>query len=402
MDLEVFLLNKALDAIVGQPWALTPAVLRQIAAYLAGDTSVRAAITTQPAQPRQAQGYVAVIPIHGVIERRSSFLAELFGGTSVESVRTAFRAAIADPDVKGIVLDVDSPGGGVAGVTELADEIRSARGAKPIYALADTTAGSAAYWLAAQADQLYVTPSGEVGSVGVYGVHIDISRALEAEGVTPTIVSAGPRKTEETDLEPLSDDARAAIQARVDTYYDQFVGDVAKGRGISAEAVRKDYGEGATLLAKDALAAGMVDGIETMDGVLRRITSAARRATPRADGETVEPRAEDDDPRPFRERVAMLHADALAVTEHGHIRAALRAKENRPPFSEETLTALRSTRDALSSLLPDEPVVEPTAVDPPPPAVQPPVVVAASAAPVTPRFRSQTEWLAYLAERTPA
>lgn len=402
-------MNGKLDAILGQPWALQPAVLRQVAAFLSGDTSVRAAIQRTPTQPRQAQGYISVIPIQGVIERRSSFLGELFGGTSIESVRTAFRAAMADPDVKGVVFDIDSPGGGVAGVTELAQEIRAARGTKPIYSLADTTAGSAALWLATQAEQFFVTPSGEVGSVGVYGVHMDVSRALDAEGVTPTIISAGPRKTAESELEPLTDEARNAIQARVDAYYDQFVGDVAKGRGVSAEKVKSDYGEGATLLAKDALAAGMVDGIDTMDGVLRRMTRAARRGTTVALTTTVETSAEglaltvDDtpdereDPIPFRERVSMLESDARAVMEHGLIRAGLRAKENRPAFSETTLAALRSTRDAISALLPDEPVVEPPAVDPPP--VVPAVALAAA---VTPRFHSDDEWLQYLTERTSA
>ena len=406
-------MNPKLDAILGQPWALQPSVLRQIAAFLSGDTSVRAAISRPPSQPRQAQGYVQVIPIHGVIERRSSFLMDLFGGSSIEGIRGQFRAAIADPDVRGIVLDIDSPGGSVAGVTELAKEIRDARGAKPIYALADTMAGSAAYWLGAQAEQLFVTPSGEVGSVGVYGVHMDISRALDAEGVTPTIVSAGPRKTAESELEPLTDEARAAIQARVDSFYDSFVADVAKGRNTTTERVKADYGEGASLLSKDALAAGMVDGIETLDGVLRLMTRAARRTgTAAAEGEGVSPLAaigqehdgidELSDPLPFRQRVIHLESDARAIVEHGQIRAALRAKEGRPAFSEATLTALRSTRDALSALLADEPPVEPTpAVDPPKPPVQPaPVVPVATAA--APRFRSQDEWLQYLTERKPA
>lgn len=401
-------MNPKLDAILGQPWALQPSVLRQIAAFLSGDTSVRAAIQRQPAQPKQAQGYIQVIPIHGVIERRSSFLMELFGGSSIEDIRGQFRAAMNDPDVRGVVLDIDSPGGSVAGVTELAKEIREGRGAKPVYALADTTAGSAAYWLGAQADQLFVTPSGEVGSVGVYGVHMDISRALDAEGVTPTIISAGPRKTAETELEPLTDDARAAIQARVDAFYDQFVGDVAKGRGTTPERVKADYGEGASLLAKDALSAGMVDGIETLDGVLRLMTRQARRqAGAAAEGNGVSPLAAAgqeldgidalSDPMPFRDRVAMLEADALAIVEHGQIRAALRAKEGRPAFSDTTLTALRSTRDALSALLADEPPDEPPAVEPPPVVPAP-----APAVPVTPRFRSKDEWMHFLAERTPA
>lgn len=386
-----------LDAILGKPWALQPSVLAQLATYLAGDKTALVGLQKTPAQPR-TQGYISVIPIHGVIERRSSFLGELFGGTSIDAIRGAFRAAMADPDVQGVVLDIDSPGGGVGGVTELASEIRAARGQKPIYALADTTAGSAAFWLGAQAERFYVTPSGEVGSVGVYGVHMDISRALDAEGVTPTIISSAPRKTAESELAPLDDAALASIQARVDSFGDQFIGDVAKGRGISPDKVRSEYGEGASLLAKEALAAGMVDGIDTLDGVLRLMSRAARGRVA-AEGETVELDALDE-PAPFRERVEMLHSDAESVMAHGLVRAALRAKENRPAFSEPLLASLRSTRDAISALLPDEPVVEPPAADPPKsPAVQPPPVKPVAVAPVTPRF-THDEWIAYLERNT--
>lgn len=383
-----------LDAILDQAWALEPAVLHQVGAFLSGDTSVRAAITRTPAQPR-TQWYISVIPIHGIIEHRSSLLAELFGGTSVEGIRAAFRAAIADPDVRGVVLSVDSPGGGVAGVTELAAEIRAARGTKPIVAIADTVAGSAAYWLASQADTLLVTPSGKVGSVGIYAVHQEASRLLDAEGITTTVISAGEHKFEGNEFEPLTDDARAAIQKQVDSFYELFVNDVAKGRGVSAEKVRADYGKGRTMLPREALAAGMVDGIDTLEGALRRVSRSARGSVSAEAGE-VEPIALDDEPRPFSERVAMLEADARAVMEHGLVRAALRAKEGRPAFSDPTFAALRSIRDAMSALLSDEPTEAPPAADPPPVVVP----VPAPAVPVAPRFRSQDEWLQFLQETT--
>jgi ClpP class serine protease len=203
-------------------------------------------------------------------------------------------------------------------------------------------------------------------------------------------------------LEPLTDEARKAIQARVDAYYDSFVSDVAKGRGVSAETVRNDYGEGATLLAKGALQAGMVDGIQTLDGVLRLMSKTARRNSPAATegavdvgmgGDGTALHAEDEDPRPFRERVAMLEADARSISEHGLVRAQLRAKEGRPAFSDTTLSALRSTRDAISALLPDEPVATPRAVDPPPVQPQPQPVAAVAS---TPRFQSKADWFAYL------
>jgi signal peptide peptidase SppA len=374
-------LNANLEALDQEVWAILPSVARQIRAFLAGDTSVRAAISRTPAQPRTS-GVVSVIPIHGMIERRSSLLAELFGGSSVETIRGQLRAALADPEVGAIVLNVDSPGGSVAGITELAQEIRAARDVKPIVAVADTTAASAAYWLASQATRVLVTPSGQVGSIGIYGVHMDVSRALDAQGVTATVISSGEKKVAESPYSPLTDEARAALQARSDAYYEQFVNDVAKGRGASAATVKSDYGEGSVLLAGDALKAGMVDAIGTTDDALRLSARLVRGL--QAGSETVELGAED--PQPFTQRVAHLQADALSVVEHAKVRAELREKEGRPPLSDNVLASLRSTRDALSALLPDEPPAVPQADDPPP-------VVPPPAATTPRRVISDEEWL---------
>lgn len=384
MDSEVIALNPSLEALQDEVWALQPAVLRQVRAFLAGDTSVRAALTRTPTQPR-TQGIVSIIPIQGMIERRSSLLSELFGGTSVESVRQSLRAALADPEVRGIILNVDSPGGGVAGITELAEEIRAARGVKPIVAVVDTVGASAAYWLASQASQVLVTRSGQVGSIGIFGIHMDVSGALAKEGVTATIISAGEHKVDESEYVPLTEEARAAIQARTDTFYAQFVGDVAKGRGIPTDKVKADYGQGAVLLADAALRAGMVDGIGTIDTALRDVGRLARRLG--ADADVVELEASDE-PHPFRERVAALQAEALSLAEHARVRADLRSKEGRAPFSDPILASLRSTRDAIAALLPVEPAPAPPAVEPPP---VKPVTPAATKRPL-----SQDEWLRFL------
>jgi capsid assembly protease len=132
-------------------------------------------------------------------------------------------------------------------------------------------AASAAYWLAAQASRLLVMGSGQVGSIGVYGVHEDVSKAAERIGVKTTLVSAGKYKTEGNPWEPLSDPARADMQAKVDAHYRQFTDDVAFGRGVSPSAVVKGYGEGRMLLARDAVKAGMVDALGGLDDVIRGV-----------------------------------------------------------------------------------------------------------------------------------
>lgn len=378
-----------LDTLAAAPWALDRSVLAEWVG-IAERGGMVAAVTRTPAAPRN-QGVVQIIPVHGVIERRSSLFSELFGGTSVEGIRGALRAALADPEVRGIVLDIDSPGGAVAGVTELAEEIRAAREQKPIVAVADTTAASAAYWIGSQASRFLVTRSGQVGSIGVYGVHMDISRALEAEGVTATVISAGENKTAETEYAPLSDEGRAAIQARTNAYYAQFTGDVAKGRGVSVATVEDAYGKGSVLLAEDALAAGMVDGIGGIDVAFREVSRLARSMS--AESTAVE-LAASDEPVPFRERVAALQADAESIVAHAQARAALRAKEGRPALSDPIVASLRATRDALSAVLPGEPAAPPPAVEPLP--VVPVVPVAAAG----PRFRSDDEWLRFLNTET--
>lgn len=382
-----------LDLLAESPWAIERVVLSQLVSYAQRGETIVAAQRPQRAAPRT--GAIAVIPIRGMIEHRSSFLMDLFGGTSVEDIRAALRAAMADPQVSSIVLDIDSPGGGIAGITELAAEIRAARSQKRIVAVANTIAASAAYWLGSQADQFLVTASGQVGSIGIYAVHFDISRALEQEGVTPTIITAGEHKGEGLEFQPLTDDARASMQRRVDAFYNQFIGDVAKGRRVDAERVRSNYGQGTALLAPDALRAGMVDGIGTFDDALR-VASKPMPVALRAEGGEPEPIEVD---LPFRVRVEHAAEELTGLVEHAAGRARLRAKEGRPAFSETTHASLRSIRDTLSDLLaaddPSESAVPSASVAPP--AVEP----SAPVVPVQVRFRDTREWLSYLEAAKP-
>jgi signal peptide peptidase SppA len=275
-----------LEHVLEQPWALYPQTLTRIVAWAREDQANKLDPTELVAQNGTHDGAVragsvAIIPVYGVIEQHSDWFMEMFGGVSVDGLRESLRAALADPDVKAVVLDIDSPGGTVAGVTELAAEIRDARGgAKPIVAVANAFAASAAYWLASQADELVATPSAQVGSIGVYAVHEDVSRMLDEMGVTVTLVSAGEHKTEGNMFEPLSPEAKADIQERVDTTYKTFLADVAAGRRVPVGQVSADYGGGRVFPAKKALTAGMVDRVETLGATVQRLGRAGgqRRA----------------------------------------------------------------------------------------------------------------------------
>jgi signal peptide peptidase SppA len=175
--------------------------------------------------------------------------------------------------VSGIVLDVSSPGGTVDGVPEMAARIRAARGTKPIVAVSDSQCCSAAYWLASQADELLVAPSSMTGSIGVFAVHTELSKFDAEEGITNTIIRAGKYKAEANDMEPLTDEARAHIQSDVDYFYSMFINDVAFGRGFSAQAVLDGFGEGRALVADEAVAAGLADGLGTVEDAIVRCAS---------------------------------------------------------------------------------------------------------------------------------
>lgn len=227
-------------------------------------------------------GGVAIVPIHGVIAHRIGGMDDASGGASTERIGAMLRAAHANPDVGSIVLDVNSPGGTVPGVQELAAEVFAMRGkgTKKIVAHVNSLAASAAYWIASQADEIVSTPSGSAGSIGVFTAHQDLSKALEKAGVDVTLISAGKFKVEGHPFAPLSDEGKAFLQARVDEAYGQFVKDVARGRGATAADVRIGYGEGRVLTAKDAKAAGLIDRVatfdETVSGLMGRASSTMR------------------------------------------------------------------------------------------------------------------------------
>lgn len=219
----------------------------------------------------RSSGGIATIPITGVITQHRSIYSMLGFGTSTTEVTQALRAALDDDSVTAIVLDVDSPGGSVYGVEELAREIYASRAVKRIVAVASGMAASAAYWLASNASEFYASPSSEVGSIGVVQSHSDVSEMLKQQGVHVTLISAGKHKVEGNPFEPLGKEAQDFLQTRTNEYYASFTRSVARGRNVSVEKVRTSFGQGRLLGAAAGRAAGMIDGIMTMDQVVRQL-----------------------------------------------------------------------------------------------------------------------------------
>ena len=226
---------------------------------------------------------IAVLPLYGVITQRANMVDDISGPgcTSTQQFSAALRELVADNSISQILIDIDSPGGSVYGVTELASEILQARDQKPVIALANSLAASAAYRIGASASEFYVTPGGEVGSIGVWQAHFDYSRAFEEDGVKPTLISAGKFKVEGNPYVPLDKQAQAFMQSRVDDYYNAFIQAVSIGRNVPIKDVQTGMGEGRILGAQAALAQNMVDGVATFDEVLAKMQANVRAGTSR-------------------------------------------------------------------------------------------------------------------------
>ncbi len=269
------LINAACNTV----WAIMPDKLEAICAVLSmkanGESATEADIEAAVAQRRTDKarnaGTIGVLPLMGTIAHRIGSV-ESFSGMASEAFAADFDRMVDDSAIDAILLDIDSPGGTVHGVTELSERIFEARGTKPIFAIANSMAASAAYWIGSAADKLFVTPSGMVGSIGVVAVHTDMSAADEQIGFKFTVLTAGEKKAEAHQHAPLSEDAKENILRDLDTFHTMFIDGVARNRGTSKLSVKRDYGQGRTVLAADAMAAGMVDGIATFDEVIGKLS----------------------------------------------------------------------------------------------------------------------------------
>lgn len=259
-------------AVIMQRWHAGGTASPEVLAAIASDKEVVAARKQEAARAGQGAN-IAVLPFYGVVTQRGNMADDISGpgSASTQKFTTALRQALQDPSVGAVLIDIDSPGGSVYGVEELANEIISSRSEKPIVGLANSLAASAAYWVGAACSELYVTPSGEVGSIGVWQAHEDWSKALDDAGVKTTFISAGKYKVEGNYTEPLGEEAREFMQSRVDDYYAAFTKAVSKGRGVGIDVVRKDFGQGRVYGAQQAVSAGMVDGVMTFDDVVKKM-----------------------------------------------------------------------------------------------------------------------------------
>lgn len=265
--------SQIVTKVTSTPWMITPGALQTILGILDAHMSGKQIDFDMPdgggPMPMAHRvGSVGVLSLNGPIFPKANMMTEMSGATSLEQFATEFRNLQADPAVQSILLNVDSPGGLSDMVDEMAAEIHAST--KPVVSVANTAANSAAYYLASQADKMFVTPSGQVGSIGTFIVHTDESKAREQMGVKETVIKAGRFKA--IPLEPLTPESHDHLQNFVNDTNDRFVSAVARGRGVTEEYVRENFGDGGVVTPDQAVQAGMVDGIATFDSVLDSMT----------------------------------------------------------------------------------------------------------------------------------
>ena len=275
----------------GELWAMEAGALERLTARMA-TMAARETDTLGGLGPRRPRTLktdgIAVLRVNGIISNKPGFFSEFAGGTAMSLFTAEVNAAAASPGVKGIAILFDSPGGTVGGVAAAAAAIRTARRAKPVVAIVDDLAASAAFWLASQASKIIIVPGGNTGSLGVFGLHVDLSEALKKAGIKPTFIASTAEKVELSPFFPLSAEAKAAAQREVDLIFNDFLKDVALGRGLPVAVVKKDFGRGRLVNARDALRQGLVDGTSSVDRALQDVTRTlpARGATDQLRGGT--------------------------------------------------------------------------------------------------------------------
>lgn len=307
-----------LDLITGA-WAIEPDKLREIqaiyATHLRGEKIDIPALEARLGRPLSSEqqqytvepGGVAVLRMSGIIAPKANLFMQVSGGLSTQMATKQLESAVADQRVRSIVLAIDSPGGNVIGTPEMAAAVREMSAIKPIVTHSDGALASAAYWIGSAANAVYLSgPTVQAGSIGVV-----IDRAYNpASSVREESIVAGRYKRLTKSNEPLSDEARAIVQADVDYVYSLFVDQVAAFRDTTSDQVLERMADGRVFRGQQAIDAGLVDGVSTLDALVESMAT---------------------DPAPYAQRRKAVFAVAALPSPS----AGAAPKDNNPPREKE-------------------------------------------------------------------
>lgn len=261
-------------------WAIRPEAMASALMSLRTDVKLSASGLWEAAKPTiqgKAGNKIAVIPVQGVLTKDGPG----WYGSNYDTIGQAVESAALNPEVKHIVLSVDSPGGEVTGLPETAALVAQAAKIKPVTAVVDGMSASAAYWLTSQANNAVLTPSGEVGSIGVRMMHMDVSKMLDDWGIKVTELYSGDFKTEWSPYKPLSEEAVANMTPRLQSTHQDFINAVQAGRGerLSQDIREQRIGEGRMFSSIDALSHGMVDSLQSSRDFFKALMPPQEEAT---------------------------------------------------------------------------------------------------------------------------
>lgn len=326
-----------------------------------------------PAKPFAFANGLAVIPIHGSLLNR--FGGSYGGATGYNFIRSQMRAALADDDVKGIVFDINSPGGEAAGCFELAQEIMDSRSVKPSLALVDTLCASAAYALGSAASSMTIVRSAVVGSIGVLTMHADVSTLLDNLGIKISLIHSGKHKVDGNPLQPLPDEVRKDIQANIDELRAEFVSTVAKQRGLEEKAVFDT--EAKTYRGKKAVEMGLADSVASVQDAVSSFMSALSGANSMessnmqtsqqaaaAPAQAAAPAAPAQAAAPSAPATPVLDVSAIQAAEQQRIKEIMSlegASANQGLANHLAFNTRMSVEDAKAMLAASKPAAEPAA-----------------------------------------
>lgn len=355
----------AIDLVAATPWAIEPDMLdtiRAIALRENGDIEAVEAKLGRPLQNTRSvtlRGSVAVVPVTGPIFRYANLFTQISGATSLDQLARDFTAALEDPAVTSIVLDINSPGGQATGIADFAAMIRAA--SKPVVAFVDGMAASAAYWIAAAAEQVVMSKSAMAGNIGAV-LTLDVRKdPNKAELVS----SQSPNKRPDV----TTDAGRAQMQALLDSLAQVFIEDVAAYRGVTADTVINDWGGGAVHLGAQAVDLGLADKVSTLEEVIAGLAGRSKKpAIPQPFGATTmtldELRAahpelcaslvaEGRETGAAAERARILDVESQSMPGHEALIATLKAdgKTTGPEAAVQILAAEKKKLSAMASHL---------------------------------------------------
>lgn len=255
-------------------WSILPQHLVEIYGAIGSRATPNRPSAPPPSSNINCYSGTALIPITGILGKVPSRAMELFGGTSTVTISRQLEAALEDSSVQSILLYIDSPGGTVDGTQALAEKIQAARGKKPIVALADGSMCSAAYWIGSSADKVFASSeTAQIGSIGVVAAHLDVSGREQQLGIKTTEITAGKYKRIASNYRALDLEGRSTIQEAVDYLYSLFVAHVASARGVSEKTVTQKMADGRVFIGRQAVSAGLIDGIKSLDECIKGASS---------------------------------------------------------------------------------------------------------------------------------